>query len=136
MLSLKYLAPITRLESSDIGMLSIFDCHPQGCPSISEDSARALGRLLTEIRRRLKKVSVITCNPHRIGSRNCISMSLGDGNGHDVNLLITVSGECHWPKPESYKHPRWFIHVTDATDAIYLILFIYQRVYQRERERE
>ncbi|MDC9604379.1 acetyltransferase [Xenorhabdus griffiniae] len=129
MLTLKYRVPMTRRKAdSDINLFSVFDCQPQSCPSISEETVRSLGRLLTEIRRRLKKVYLMTCHPHRIGKSNCISINLEDGKGHDVNLLITVSGEHYWPKPEEYKHPRWFIHVADTTDAIYLILLIYQRM--------
>ncbi|MBD2816331.1 acetyltransferase [Xenorhabdus sp. Flor] len=129
MLTLKYLVPMTRHEvDPGVALFSVFDCQPQACPSISEETSRSLGRLLTEIRRRLKKVHLITCHPHRIGKNNCISINLEDEQGHDVNLLITVSGEHQWPRPEEYKHPRWFIHVTDAIDAIYLILLIYQRI--------
>lgn len=129
MLMLKHPTPDLRPEKPseetfphDPGLFSLVDCPLQGIPSFSRQTARRLGQLVTEIRRRLKRVNTMVCHPHRIGARNCVSLTLSNASAQEVNLLLVVSGEICFP--EDFSAPRWIIQVADAVDLIYLQLWL------------
>lgn len=119
------LRPEKPLEEADLqlpGLFSLVDCPLQDIPTFSRQTARRLGQLVTEIRRRLKRVNAMVCHPHRIGARNCVSLTLSNASAQEVNLLLVVSGEICFP--EDFRAPRWIIQVADAVDLIYLQLWL------------
>lgn len=65
----------------------------------------------------------MTCHPHRIGHRGCVSLCFQGEQGR-TDVLITVSGRAQFPQKEDYLSPRWYIDVADMVDAMYLVLWL------------
>lgn len=128
MLTLKYPLPVSVSENPALpdeerltsGAFSLFDCPLQGEPFLYQHHARELGRLMTEIRRRLKTGSAMVCHPHRVGLRNCVSVTLSNMASQEINLLLLISGEVEFPR--DYEMPRWTVQVTDGVDLLFLLL--------------
>lgn len=78
---------------------------------------------LLGLRTRLTGEVTMTCHPHRIGHRGCVSLCFQGEQGR-TDVLITVSGRAQFPQKEDYLSPRWYIDVADMVDAMYLVLWL------------
>ncbi|VXD06802.1 conserved hypothetical protein [Enterobacterales bacterium 8AC] len=106
----------------------LFEAPPQGNPRISEAHAGQLAELCDHIRVRTKTVVSITCSPHRVGHHSCVAVRLAGADGC-VNLLLTITGTLRWPTPQDYAQaPRWYINLSDAVDAVYLVTQLADRL--------
>lgn len=113
-------------DSNDGGVL--FEAPPQGNPRISETHAVQLAELCEQIRARTRSVVSITCSPHRVGHHSCVAVKL-TGADDCVNLLLTITGTLRWPSSQDYAQaPRWYINLTDAVDAVYLVMQLAERL--------
>ncbi|MGL4859012.1 MAG: hypothetical protein ACRC5A_04605 [Enterobacteriaceae bacterium] len=100
----------------------LFDVPPLGNPCISETHAVQLSELCEQIKARIPSVIAMTCSPHRVGQHSCLAVTL-EGAGTCVNLLLTLTGTLRWPTHQDYTQaPRWYINLSDAVDAIYLVM--------------
>lgn len=79
--------------------------------------------LKTQLHARLAGEVTMTCHPHRIGHRGCVSLRFQGETGR-IDMLITVSGRAQFPQEEDYQAPRWYIDVADMVDALYLVLWL------------
>jgi hypothetical protein len=78
--------------------------------------------LCTEICRRLQQPVILSVLPHRVGSKNCLSVHLSDCESKTLDLLITLTGNTVWPDDEEYaRGARWYINLPDATDMLWLL---------------
>lgn len=106
----------------------LFEAPPQGNPRISEAHAGQLVELCDHIRVRTKTVVSITCSPHRVGHHSCVAVKLAGADGC-VNLLLTITGTLRWPTEQDYAQaPRWYINLSDAVDAVYLVTQLAERL--------
>lgn len=132
MLSLKYPFPELQTypglddEDTPNAPFCLFDCPLQGVPALQKTHARSLGRMMTEIRRRLTTVTGMVCHPHRVGIRNYVSVTLSNDSQKEVNLLLLISGEVEFP--QDYEPPRWTVQVTDGVDLLFLLLWLKEAV--------
>ncbi|HFV9293983.1 TPA: hypothetical protein ACIAIE_003841 [Serratia fonticola] len=115
----KTVLDIVTGDSNDGGVL--FEAPPQGNPRINEAHAGQLTELCQQIKLRTRSVISITCSPHRVGHHSCVAVTLV-GADDCVNLLLTITGTLRWPTSQDYAQaPRWYINLTDAVDAVYLV---------------
>lgn len=123
MMTLKYPCPRTGGNAQNQGS-TVFTLPPQGEPWISAMTQASLHRLSGHIRQRLTGMATVTCHPHRVGVSHCVAITMEGKQRQTVNILITVSGQESWPDEEDYRHPRWYIGVTDTADLLYLVLWL------------
>lgn len=124
MMTLKYPEPVVRSQDQVIREPALFTLPPQGVATLSETDAQALETFCAAIRDRLSGPIQLTAHPHRIGSCTSVALHLEGGLGRCIDVLITVTGSTLWPQPDDYNHPRWYITVPDAADAVYLLLIL------------
>ncbi|CAI1023032.1 Uncharacterised protein [Serratia proteamaculans] len=124
MMTLKYPEPLVRPHGQICREPSLFTLPPQGVATLSETDALALETFCVAIRDRLLGPVTLTAHPHRIGSRTSVALHLEGRLGRCIDVLITVTGSTLWPLPEEYDHPRWYVTVPDAADAVYLLLHL------------
>ncbi|ECE7751415.1 hypothetical protein EUW85_19200 [Salmonella enterica subsp. enterica serovar Ngili] len=119
-LVLKYPEPIV---SGEQGHDMLFDIPPQSAPVIASGLQLSCQTLKTQLHARLAGEMTMTCHPHRIGHRGCVSLRFQGETGR-IDMLITVSGRAQFPQEEDYQAPRWYIDVADMVDALYLVLWL------------
>ncbi|EEJ5142907.1 hypothetical protein ABMB60_004429 [Salmonella enterica] len=119
-LVLKYPEPIVTEEN---GHGALFDITPQSAPVIPSTLQTEWEQLQSALRTRLTGEVTMTCHPHRIGHRGCVSLCFQGEQGR-TDVLITVSGRAQFPQKEDYLSPRWYIDVADMVDAMYLVLWL------------
>ncbi|EHT14887.1 TPA: hypothetical protein R4X10_004587 [Raoultella ornithinolytica] len=99
----------------------LFDAPPQGNPRISHHHHVQLEELCHQIRQRVGEKATFTYSPHRVVGHNCLAVQV-EGKTGTVNLLLTITGSLCWPAMDDYEHGvRWYIHVPDAVDVVYLV---------------
>lgn len=122
----KAMLEIVAGDGGDGGVL--FEAPPQGNPRIRETHVVQLAELCEQIRARTRSVVSITCSPHRVGHHSCVAVKLA-GTDDCVNLLLTITGTLRWPTAQDYAQaPRWYINLTDAVDAVYLVMQLEERL--------
>ncbi|HBD1844101.1 TPA: acetyltransferase [Salmonella enterica] len=106
--------------------VSLFALQAQGCPVMSAENAIRLSDLREAIAERVSSPVTVTCHPHRVGLRNNMSIHIEDSSENYVDILITIGGNSviSWPSQDDFIHPRWYITVPDAVDALYLTLYL------------
>lgn len=119
-LVLKYPDPVVTGEN---GHGALFDIPPQSAPVIPSTLQTEWEQLQSALRTRLTGEVTMTCHPHRIGHRGCVSLCF-QGEQCRTDVLITVSGRAQFPQKEDYRSPRWYIDVADMVDALYLVLWL------------
>ncbi|ELL8033844.1 hypothetical protein RX151_003344 [Salmonella enterica] len=119
-LVLKYPDPVVTGEN---GYGALFDIPPQSAPVIPSTLQTEWEQLQSALRTRLTGEVTMTCHPHRIGHRGCVSLCFQGEQGR-TDVLITVSGRAQFPQKEDYLSPRWYIDVADMVDALYLVLWL------------
>ncbi|EGG2729949.1 hypothetical protein K3Z69_002022 [Salmonella enterica] len=119
-LVLKYPDPVVTGEN---GHGALFDIPPQSAPVIPSTLQTEWELLQSALRTRLTGEVTMTCHPHRIGHRGCVSVCFQGEQGR-TDVLITVSGRAQFPQKEDYLSPRWYIDVADMVDALYLVLWL------------
>ncbi|EAS2902695.1 hypothetical protein DTC83_19220 [Salmonella enterica] len=119
-LVLKYPDPVVTGEN---GHGALFDIPPQSAPVIPSTLQTEWEQLQSALRTRLTGEVTMTCHPHRIGHRGCVSLCFQGEQGR-TDVLITVSGRAQFPQKEDYHSPRWYIDVADMVDALYLVLWL------------
>ncbi|ELK3438146.1 hypothetical protein RU357_002183 [Salmonella enterica] len=119
-LVLKYPDPVVTGEN---GHDALFDIPPQSAPVIPSTLQTEWEQLQSALRTRLTGEVTMTCHPHRIGHRGCVSLCFQGEQGR-TDVLITVSGRAQFPQKEDYLSPRWYIDVADMVDALYLVLWL------------
>lgn len=119
-LVLKYPEPVVTEEN---GHGALFDITPQPAPVIPSTLQTEWEQLQSALRTRLTGEVTMTCHPHRIGHRGCVSLCFQGEQGR-TDVLITVSGRAQFPQKEDYLSPRWYIDVADMVDAMYLVLWL------------
>ncbi|EAM3258337.1 hypothetical protein ACEJ20_004249 [Salmonella enterica] len=119
-LVLKYPDPVVTGEN---GHGALFDIPPQSAPVIPSTLQTEWEQLQSALRTRLTGEVTMTCHPHRIGHRGCVSLCFQGEQGR-TDVLITVSGRAQFPQKEDYLSPRWYIDVADMVDALYLVLWL------------
>ncbi|EDA0235120.1 hypothetical protein JOU91_004860 [Salmonella enterica] len=119
-LVLKYPDPVVTGEN---GHGALFDIPPQSAPVIPSTLQTEWEQLQSALRTRLTGEVTMTCHPHRIGHRGCVSLCFQGEQGR-TDVLITVSGRAQFPQKEDYCSPRWYIDVADMVDALYLVLWL------------
>ncbi|ENT4838965.1 hypothetical protein ACFFXQ_000728 [Salmonella enterica] len=119
-LVLKYPDPVVTGEN---GHGALFDIPPQSAPVIQSTLQTEWEQLQSALRTRLTGEVTMTCHPHRIGHRGCVSLCFQGEQGR-TDVLITVSGRAQFPQKEDYLSPRWYIDVADMVDALYLVLWL------------
>ncbi|EDY7507832.1 hypothetical protein GRU46_001705 [Salmonella enterica] len=119
-LVLKYPEPVVTEEN---GHGALFDITPQFAPVIPSTLQTEWEQLQSALRTRLTGEVTMTCHPHRIGHRGCVSLCFQGEQGR-TDVLITVSGRAQFPQKEDYLSPRWYIDVADMVDAMYLVLWL------------
>ncbi|EHC47587.1 hypothetical protein LTSEINV_6541 [Salmonella enterica subsp. enterica serovar Inverness str. R8-3668] len=102
---------------------ALFDITPQSAPEIPSTLQTEWEQLQSALRTRLTGEVTMTCHPHRIGHRGCVSLCFQGEQGR-TDVLITVSGRAQFPQKEDYLSPRWYIDVADMVDAMYLVLWL------------
>ncbi|EDU6024617.1 hypothetical protein IIF74_004781 [Salmonella enterica] len=119
-LVLKYPEPVVTEEN---GHGALFDITLQSAPVIPSTLQTEWEQLQSALRTRLTGEVTMTCHPHRIGHRGCVSLCFQGEQGR-TDVLITVSGRAQFPQKEDYLSPRWYIDVADMVDAMYLVLWL------------
>lgn len=119
-LVLKYPEPVVTEEN---GHGALFYITPQSAPVIPSTLQTEWEQLQSALRTRLTGEVTMTCHPHRIGHRGCVSLCFQGEQGR-TDVLITVSGRAQFPQKEDYLSPRWYIDVADMVDAMYLVLWL------------
>ncbi|MBH2547603.1 acetyltransferase [Serratia marcescens] len=124
MMTLKNPEPVVRQPTMICREPALFTLPPRGVVTLSETDALALETFCAAIRDRLLGPVTLTAHPHRIGSRTSVALHLEGRLGRYIDVLLTVTGSTLWPQPDDYNHPRWYITVPDAADAVYLLLIL------------
>lgn len=119
-LVLKYSEPVVTGEN---GHGVLFDIIPQSAPVIPSMLQTEWEQLQSALRTRLTDEVTMTCHPHRIGHRGCVSLCFQGEQGR-TDVLITVSGRAKFPQKEDYRSPRWYVDVADMVDVLYLVLWL------------
>lgn len=92
-LVLKYPEPVVTEEN---GHGALFDITPQSAPVIPSTLQTEWEQLQSALRTRLTGEVTMTCHPHRIGHRGCVSLCFQGEQGR-TDVLITVSGRAQFP---------------------------------------
>jgi len=117
---LKYPEPVAAGET---GHDVLFDIPPQSAPAIASPLLQACQVLKAKLHTQLSGSVTVTCHPHRIGHRGCVSLRFRGEQGR-IDVLIAVSGRTQFPEGEDFQAPRWYIDVADTVDALYLVLWL------------
>ncbi|SMG55114.1 hypothetical protein [Cedecea sp. NFIX57] len=123
MLTLTWPTPTMASQAKD-GEQVLFGLLPQGGPTLSPQDAQALHALRAAILTRLTPPVCFTCHPHRVAQRCSVALHAEGQGGGSIDLLVTVSGQTRFPEEGEYARPRWYLTVPDATDLVYLVLYL------------
>jgi|SRR5471030_1927726 len=84
------------VNDNEVSLAVVFDVPPQGEAHIGESDHRQVKKLCDEVRR-LQHPVMLSSRPHRVGTRNSLSIHLSDHAGKTLDLLITLTGNTVWP---------------------------------------
>ena len=127
------MSPPKVVKNNEVNPAVVFDVPPQGGAYIGESDHRQVNKLCSEICRRLQQPVILSVLPHRVGTKNCLSVHLSDRENKTLDLLITITGNTVWPDDEEYaRGARWYINLPDATDMLWLLKSI-ERITDKEQ---